>query len=153
MTKKNFFRYYNKLTGADRTLVFFIHNHIVYLWECHHIAPRWTREARESKSKGGAQKFRMYITAKEKKNLIKKGAIPVMTETEFKAIPVKNKGNKCEMWLHKVCGLGEYTPDHVRFDKSGDVKINGIEYQVKFQNATLTNVDVLHKAQKEARKK
>jgi hypothetical protein len=33
------------------------------------------------------------------------------------------------------------------------VEINGIQYQVKYQNASLTNVVVLHKAQKKARGK
>lgn len=33
MTKENFLRYYNKLTGADKTLVFFQFNNMVYLYE------------------------------------------------------------------------------------------------------------------------
>jgi len=31
------------------------------------------------------------------------------------------------------------------------VEIGGVQYQVKYENASLTNVDVLHKAQKRAR--
>lgn len=152
MTKKNFFHYYNKLTGADETLVFFERKGYIYIYRCKHIAPRWCKEGRESKSKGGAQKWRMYITVSERDKLIAKGATKVMTVAEFKEIPHKNKGHKCEYFLHKACGLGEYTPDKVRFDVCGDVEINGIQYQVKFQNASLTNVDVLHKAQANARK-
>lgn len=152
MTKKNFFHYYNELSGADDTLIFFIHKHMVYLYKCHHIAPRWTKEARESKSKGGYQKFRMYISATEKAKLIAKGAIPIMTEVEFNALPyARNKGHRCEYWLHMVCDLGEYTPDKVPFDVCGDIRIDGIEYQIKFQNASLTNVNALHNAQARAR--
>lgn len=44
MTKENFLRYYNKLTGADKTLVFFQFNNMVYLYECKHIAPRWLKK-------------------------------------------------------------------------------------------------------------
>jgi hypothetical protein len=55
--------------------------------------------------------------------------------------------------LHKVCNLGNYKPDRVRFDYCGDVEINGIQYQVKFENATLTNINTLHNAQKDARVK
>ena len=93
----------------------------------------------------------MYINVAEKDKLIKKGATPVMTKAEFESIPYKNKGHKCEYYLHKVCGLGEYAPDRIRFDYCGDVDINGIQYQVKYENASLTNIDVLHKAQKRAR--
>lgn len=153
MTKKNFFHYYNKLSGADETLVFFERKGFIYIYKCHHIAPRWTYKTRESKGKGGAEKFSMYIKVDERDKLIAKGAIPIMTTTEFEALPYKNNGHKCEFWLHKVCNLGKYTPDHERFDKCGDVTINGIQYQVKFQNASLTNVDILHKAQKSARER
>lgn len=153
MTKGNFFKYYNKLSGADRYLIFFERNGLVYLWDCKHIAPRWTRERYESSSKGGYQKFRIEMTVKDKNELIAKGATPMMTFEEFKAIPQKNNGHKCECWLHKKYNLGTYKPDAKRFDKCGDVCINGVEYQVKFQNASLTNVEVLHKAQKDARKR
>ena len=152
MTKGNFFRYYNRLTGADRTLIFFSHNGDIYIHECHHIAPRWAHEEFESSKNGGHQKFKMYLSASEKAKLAPK-SYKVMTCEEFEAIPYKNKGHKCEAWLHMVCDLGNYTPDHKRFDECGDVEINGIQYQVKFQNASLTNVVVLHKAQKRARGK
>lgn len=153
MTKGNFFKYYNKLTGADKTLVFFERKGIIYIWECKHIAPRWAKEEHESSKNGGWQKFKMSIKVAEKDKLIKKGAIAAMTTEEFNKIPYKNKGHKCEYWLHKVCNLGTYTTDRVRFDKCGDVNINGIEYQVKFENASLTNVNTLHNAQKDARMK
>ena len=153
MTKGNFFRYYNRLTGADRTLVFFERKKVIYVHECKHIAPRWAYEEFESSKNGGHQKFKMYISASEKDKLIKQGAVAVMTAEEFRTIPVANKGHKCEYYLHQACNLGEYKPDHVRFDKCGDVEINGVQYQVKFENATLTNVVVLHKAQKDARAK
>lgn len=150
MTKGNFFRYYNKLTGADRTLIFFKYKGDIYIYECHHIPQRWASEHFESKSKGGYQKFRLWVPAKEKPELIKK-SVKVATAAELAALPYKNNGHKCEAWLHKVCELGEYTPDSLRFDKGGDVVINGVSYQVKYQNASLTNVNVLHKAQKDAR--
>ena len=153
MTKGNFFRYYNKLSGADRYLIFFKNGGLVYIWDCEHIAPRWTKERYESSSKGGYQKFRMEMTKKDKNELIAKGARPVMTVEEFEAIPYKNKGHKCECWLHKVCELGAYKPDRKRFDECGDVRINGTEYQVKFENASLTNINVLHNAQRDARKR
>ena len=150
MTKGNFFRYYNKLTGADRTLVFFEYKGNIYVHECHHIAPRWTHEEHESTQNGGYQKFKMYLHEGVKEKLVNK-SIMVMTVDEFMTIPYKNKGHKCECWLHQVCNLGEYKPDHLRFDKCGDVEINGISYQVKFENASLTNVHTLARAQKDAR--
>lgn len=151
MTKSNFFYYYNKLSGADGTILFFERKGIIYRWDCKHIAPRWTVENRESTRHGGWQKYKMYLKVSEKEKLIKKGAIPVMTLAEFEALPYKNKGCKCEYWLHEVYNLGEYKPDNIPFDACGDVEIDGIQYQVKFENASITNVHVIHEAQKRAR--
>ena len=66
MTKGNFLKYYNKLTGADKTLLFFERNDKIYLWECKHLAPRWISEGFESSSIGGHQKFKMYLKVSEK---------------------------------------------------------------------------------------
>lgn len=151
MTKKNFFHYYNKLSGADAYLIFFQYNGNIYMMEAKHIAPRWTHEERESKKNGGHQKWKMYISKAEKQKLIAKAQI-VMTVKEFNAIPYSNKGHRCEAFLHELYNLGTYTPDRVRFDKCGDVRINGVEYQVKFENASLCNVNTLHHAQADARK-
>lgn len=151
MTKKNFMHYYHNLNGSEGYEIFFERKGNIYRIVINRIAPRWVKEGRESKSKGGAQKFRMYISVAERDKLIAKGATLVMSSEEFKALPYKNKGHKCEYYLHQIYGLGEYAPDNLRFDKGGDICVNGIQYQVKFQNATLTNVDVLHKAQADAR--
>ena len=153
MTKQNFLNYYNKLIGADKYLVFFERKGVIYIHECKHLAPRWIHEEHECQKNGGWQKFKMYITVEEKNKLIKKGAVAVMTAEEFKKLPYNNKGHNCEYWLHQTYNLGNYKPDHERFDKCGDVEINGIQYQVKFENASLTNVNTLHNAQKDARAK
>ena len=152
MTKGNFFKYYNKLNGADMYMIFFTSGDMVYRTISKHIAPRWTHEERESQKNGGFQKWKMYISVEEKAKLIRKGAEPVMTITEFESIPRKNKGHRCEQWLHETYNLGNYKPDNRRFDKGGDVEIDGVKYQVKFENASLTNVNTLRKAQKDARK-
>ena len=160
MTKGNFFRYYNKLAGCHKYLVFFLYGGNVYMSECDRIAPRWCGEARESHRKnkageitgGGEQKWRMNLTRKHKEELLHKGAEIVCSKEEFENIPYSNKGQKCEYWLHEQYDLGTYKPDSLRFDKGGDVVINGIEYQVKFENASLTNVRTLRKAQDDARK-
>ena len=153
MTKGNFFRYYNKLAGCHKYLIFFGYGDSIYLAETEKIMPRWCVEGHESTSKGGHQKFRMSMKNKHKEELLRKGATKVFTKAEFSEMPYGNKGHNCEWWLHQVCDLGTYKPDRERFDKCGDVCINGIEYQVKFENASLTNVNTLHNAQKDARER
>jgi hypothetical protein len=163
MTKGNFFRYYNKLAGCHKYLIFFEYLGNIYCATTDRIAPRWCVEARESyrKSKktgevigGGEQKWMMSMKNNHKEELIKKGADVAMTKEEFEKLGdiYSNKGRRCELWLHNKYNLGEHKNDCVRFDKGGDVCIDGVEYQVKFQNASLTNVRTLRNAQKDARK-
>lgn len=151
MTKGNFIRYYNKLICADKVIIFFEYKKNIYSYICDHVRPKYIRETRESSSKGGQQKFAMRILEEDKEYLIAHGAQFEMTKAEFITLPYKNKGHKCEYFLSEKFNLGEYKPDCVRFDKAPDVIIEGIRYQVKFQNASLTNVEVLAKAQKDFR--
>ena len=151
MTKGNFFRYYNKLSGCDRYLIFFDYKKDIYMAECEKILPRWCVEGYTSSSRGHDQQFRMSMKNEHKEQLIRKGAIKVFTRKEFEQMPYTNRGHKCEWWLHETYSLGEYNPDTVRFDKCGDVCINGVQYQVKYQNAGLTTVKTLRNAQKTAR--
>ncbi len=151
MTKGNFFKYYNKLIGADAYMVFFLYDHILYMSIVPHLAPRWCKEERESTKNGGWQKWKMEMKKIHKEQLLRKGATAIMTEEEFYSIPVNNKGHKCEYYLYEKYNLGNYKPDNARFDKCGDVEIDGIRYQVKFENASLTNVNALHNAQRDAR--
>lgn len=161
MTKGNFFRYYNKLNGADMYMIFFIYKKMLYKAVVPHIAQKWCNEGRESFNKnkkgeitsGGEQKWKMSLKNTHKEELIRKGAVVVMTEEEFNSLPCKysNKGDRCEWFLHQEYNLGEYTPNNFRFDKGGDVEIDGIQYQVKFENASLTNVKTLRRAQDSAR--
>ena len=109
------------------------------------------KKLKQKKQQHQKQKLKSLLV--EKNKLIKKGAVAVMTAEEFKKLPYNNKGHNCEYWLHQTYNLGNYKPDHERFDKCGDVEINGIQYQVKFENASLTNVNTLHNAQKDARVK
>ena len=152
MTKGNFFRYYNKLNGADAYIMFFTYDGKLWMFKTSHIKPSWTVEARESSSNGGYQKWKIYLRKNHKEQFIKNGAEVVATVEEFDNMPYKNKGHKCEWFLHQAYNLGEYAPDRTRFDKDGDVTIDGIKYQVKFENASLTNVKVLRRAQDDARK-
>ena len=154
MTMKNFLHYYHLLNGAQRYLLFFIYKKVVYVYNCKTLAPRWLYETRESSSNGGWQKWMLSLKDPEKAKLVKK-AVPVMTIEEWNSLPyAHNKGHRCEYWLHKTMNLpGEYKPDHERFDKCGDVCFNGVQYQVKFQNASLTNVHTLANAQKDRRER
>lgn len=152
MTTGNFFRYYNKLNGADRYLLFFVHEGYVWMADLKHLSRNWCRVERESSKNGGWQKWKLVPSKLPKEKLARRATTrKVMTVVEFDSLKGANKGWKCEQWL--VDNFDCTTPDckNARFDRCGDVRMNGVEYQVKFENASLTNVHVLHNAQRDAR--
>lgn len=156
MTPGNFFRYYNRLNGADRYFLVFTHQNMVWVADLRHIASTWCYKTRESTKNGGWEKWMLKASLLPKERLVKH-AVCLMTVAEFEAqrkASHLNRGYFCEKL---VCDRLNCTPasskKNARFDECGDVVMNGVQYQVKFENATLTNVNVLHHAQADARAK
>lgn len=149
MTKENAIRYYRKYSGAERYLVGFLHAHQLYLADVEELLPRWLI-VKEPSAKH-KEKLQVDLKVKHKKQLIKKGATPICTEQEFEEMnkDLRNKGKTLERLVFEMNGRNDWVADTVRFDKCGDININGIEYQVKFQNAQVVTIDTLHKIQKE----
>lgn len=154
MTKSNFFRYYNRYSGSDRYALVFSYNGNMYIADVPHIKPSWTVEAHESSSKGGYQKWRISSKVLPKCKLVK-DALYMMPKAEFEAAAAEfsgTRGDYCEYWICTNLGA---TPSsskrNERFDKCGDVTYNGLQYQVKLENASLTNVHVIHNIQRERR--
>ena len=152
MTKGNAIRYYRKYTGAEQYIIGFLHQHILWAIQVEEIMPRYM--TMKAESKGHAEKLQMDLKAKHKKELIKKGATPLCTEEEFLAMnDMHNKGFTFERYIFELNGQGEqWERDNVGFWVCGDININGVETQVKFQNAQIVAVPTLHRLQKEKEK-
>ncbi|MBR2849335.1 MAG: hypothetical protein IKB83_02380, partial [Mycoplasmataceae bacterium] len=103
---------------------------------------------RESSSKGGWEKLRLQISSAKKQQWIIEGkAKQVMTSEKFIAIAQENglnKGQTCE-YLSAKARKQEYKLDNVRFDKAGDVNLKRKKIQVKFENASLTQLRTIAK--------
>ncbi|MBR1984748.1 MAG: hypothetical protein IKA31_03320, partial [Clostridia bacterium] len=103
---------------------------------------------RESSSTGGWEKLRLQISSAKKQQWIIEGkAKLVMTSEKFLAIAQEeglNKGQTCE-YLSAKARKQEYKLDNVRFDKSGDVNLKRKKIQVKFENASLTQLRTIAK--------
>ena len=154
MTSGNFFRYYNKLSGADRYFLVFPFEKNMYVADLRHLSSSWCLETRESNKNGGWQKWMLQPGKLPKARLAKK-AVCLMTQKEFEAqrkASKQNRGCFCEMLLCEKLGCVPASDVRTaRFDRCGDVVYNGLQYQVKYENASLTNVNTLHHAQADAR--
>lgn len=159
VTIAHFVREYNKYSGAQATISGFEYKGVIYMVEFHHIPASLQKASRESSKNGGYFKTQIDWSVANKKKYISNGkAIAIMTLDDLMAIPTKksaNMGHKFEKFF--ATQYASENPNwkeggNDRFDKCGDVVINGLETQIKFGNASLTNINTIHKIQNEHRK-
>lgn len=113
------------------------------------------RVEKSSSKKGGHEKLQFRLNNALKEQLIRKGAEKIGTDADLLEIK-GNKGNKgvsFERMVYRMNGQEPRPKDSVRFDKGGDININGIEYQVKLDGAQIVEFRTLNKIQKEMRKR
>lgn len=152
ITKAHAIREYRKYSGADAYLMVMIQGHEVYMMEQKEILPRYM--ILKPASSSHKEKLQINLKAAHRKEMIKNGAIHLMSEAEFKAIQKEiglNRGWTAEKVVYDYFGIKWDGPDQLRFDKGGDMEVNGKQYQIKFQNAQVVSVDTIHKVQKEHR--
>lgn len=147
MQVQNALRYYRKFSAAHSYIVGFNHGHMIYYIETDKIMPRWLYM--KPASKGHDEKLQMNLKAKHKQELIKKGAKVLCSETEFlkENEKIRNKGFTFEKLIHDMHNTN-WERDNIPFHMQGDININGIETQIKFENAQIVTVKTLHKLQK-----
>ena len=145
MNKANVIRDYHKLSAADYYIIGFELNGYVYAVKQKRIYSKYLKTDRESTKNGGADILRLTFTKEQKKTLVKK-LLPIATIEEMEN--AKNRGEWFEKLIHTIYKQ-DYRKDTTRFDKQGDIKIEGQEVQLKFERATVANERTLKKIKKE----
>ncbi len=97
-------------------------------------------------SRGAGYALRFCPTTSQKMLLMASGSVSVLCSKSFFEDEVKNsKYNKGEIFEKMVTehfGL-VWEKDNVPFTKDGDITVDGIAYQIKFEKATFTNEKAL----------
>ena len=106
------------------------------------------RIEKSSSKKKKKKKLQFRLNNALKEQLIRKGAEKIGTETNLLEIP-GNKGVSFERMVYRMNGQEPRPKDSIRFDKGGDININGIEYQIKLDGAQIVEFRTLNKIQKE----
>lgn len=149
MDKKNFWlEEYEKHAGCTHYEIYFIFKNNLFKIEMKKLDNEIVKIGRESSSKGGWEKLRLQISSAKKQQWIIEGkAKQIMASEKFIAIAQENglnKGQTCE-YLSAKARKQEYKLDNVRFDKAGDVNLKRKKIQVKFENASLTQLRTIAK--------
>lgn len=131
-------RNYRKLSGANAYIVGFVDNGQLYMVDMPSIPPRFINYEKASRNQGYA--LRLRLKKAHKVQLMKKavclGSAEELTKGKY------NQGENFERVVSIHYGI-EWVKDTVAFTECGDIRVNGVEVQIKFDGATFTNEKTL----------
>lgn len=116
---------------------------IVFTFASSNLLPYICKLDRASCGAGYSLRFKPDYQQKE---LLKTNKLTTLCSAEFFRSTVKNsKYNAGEIFEKMVTEWfgQEWEKDHTPFTKAGDIEIDGIAYQIKFEKATFTNEKTL----------
>ena len=99
---------------------------------------RFFKLDRASSKRGGFAKIRIKLTAKDRAELSATAEL-IGAESLLTADPAHNKGENFERELTERWTNESWVKDSVPFWVAGDIRVNGVEIQVKLDGAELTN--------------
>ena len=139
---------YEELNGCNCYEIYFNFKHKIYKIELKKLDISIVKLGRESSSKGGHEKLRLQVSSAKKQEWLLSGkAKELMSEEKLNEIALDkglNKGQACE-YLSAKARHQDYTLDSTRFDKAGDVNLKRKKIQVKYENASLTQLRTIAK--------
>ena len=139
---KRLLKIYEDTTAAAWTLLVFQLAGRAYAARLNAITADMVALDRESSQNGHATKLRFRLSNRQKVALIEAGAEEVGDIADILALQ-KNKGNAVECWATRRYMGEEWSKDSIPYYVQGDIRVNGEEVQVKYENASLTNVKVM----------
>ena len=92
-------------------------------------------------SRGAGFALRFCPNRQQKAMLLSLGAIALCSKDYFNTVCASNKYNKGENFeklYTEYCGQ-TWEKDNIPYTEAGDIEVNGVAYQIKFEKATFTN--------------
>lgn len=103
---------------------------------------RFAKLDRASSKRGGFAKIRIKLTAKDRAELSATAEL-IGAEDLLTADPAHNKGENLERVLTELWTGESWVKDSVPFWMAGDIRVDGVEIQIKLDGAELTNEKIL----------
>ena len=148
----NHLQWYEMTKANELYYIIFIYKKVVYLYKTTQLNKMMIRTRKSSK---GLKTLSIYMNNTIKEYLLnneQNNITILMTQKEFntkckyyKTIKNYNKGNVTECLIYKMNNQ-KYSRDNIAYYEDGDITIDGIKVQVKFQNATIASYDTIEKA-------
>lgn len=137
---------YHEMSYTSNYILGFVWKHNVYFYIC-------TKETvnlvscLDKASRGAGFMVRFKPNVAQKEYLLTKGAILLCSEKYFNEnveLSKYNKGEIFEKLMTEYFGQ-EWKKDHIPFTEAGDLSVNGVTYQIKFERATLASEKTLNR--------
>ena len=140
MEKIEMLTHYEKFNKAEKYIIGFSHKGRVYMQMVENLNPDMITLEHASKNQGQSLRFRP--KAEHKAEMLLKavciGTLEMLIDEKY------NKGDMFEKVVAERYGK-EWKKDCTPFHKAGDLNINGIEIQVKFEKAALCTSKTLER--------
>lgn len=137
MTATEMTRAYETLAFTHHYMMGYVVNHMVYMTIVEGCAD-YMRADHASSNRGGAIVLRFKPTAAQKKALMAINAVEICTEAELEAQFASCKYNRGEVFERMLTErFGQvWVKDKTPFTVDGDLTVDGVAYQIKYQDAT-----------------
>ena len=131
---------YHLYSKADKYIIGFIYDNKIYYVIQDNID---IRNVRINKTSAGVKCLRLYITEQIKMDYIQ-NAFYLCTFKHLCKVnqEINNFGYSFEKIIFSKYGK-KWKRDNIAFYRAGDMQYKGIQYQIKFHGATLTNINTL----------
>lgn len=139
MTMTEMMNAYNARSAAHTYALGFVEGHNLYAVKLTFAElSRYFKLDRASSKRGGFAKIRIKLTATDRAEL-SATAEKLGAEDLLMKDPAHNKGENFERELTERWTTEAWVKDSVPFWVAGDIRVNGVEIQVKLDGAELTN--------------
>lgn len=130
MEKITMFETYEKFNKAEKYIIGFSHKGMVYMQMVDHLNLDMITLESASKNQGVSLRFRPKAAHKAQMLVesICLGTMEMLIDQKY------NKGEMFEKLITEYYGQ-EWVKDTVPFHKAGDINLNGVEIQIKFEKA------------------
>lgn len=143
MTMQEMMTRYNERAGAHDYALGFVHGGSLYAKRLSfEELSRFFKLDRASSKRGGFAKIRIKLTAKDRAELSATAEL-IGAEDLLTKDSAHNKGENFERELTERWTSETWVKDSVPFWVAGDIRVDGVEIQVKLDGAELTNERIL----------
>ena len=135
---------YNEVAFTDQYIMVYIVKGTVYFTVCdRHMVDRVTCLDKASRGQGYALRFKPNMG--QKMLLMAENATALCSALYFNELVANTKYNRGEIAEKLVTEyMGQkWEKDNVPFTQDGDITVDGVAYQIKFEKATFTNEKAL----------